>query len=479
MTEPGQVKPPRSREAGLIMGTLIYFIGSFGTSLLQFLFVPVITQLLPADEYAYFDLAYNAILVLIPVLTMQSIEALFRMLFSASATDRPKYLSTVGFFCLMGIAAFGGLLVVGTQLFDFIRYPVWLFFYFAGTVAYFYYQRVARCFGENKLYMLMSILHTALLLGLQLVLLLVFRMQTEALLIAGGVAPLLTSVIFESRLRVRRLFSIRAVHRDTATEVLRFSAPLIPQSVSSWSVSQVNRYIMVAVLGMTAVGIFNMAYKFSFVMYIITSVFQMAWQESAIRESDAEDSKTFYTDTFSSYMRFTMSMLLVMIPITPYILPFMLKNEYIAAWKFVPWIYLISLFEAFMNFMGTGYLVSKRTVGAFVTVLIGSIFNIIFVLALVHTMGEYAALIGCILAYALVWLLRKHTLRDIMPIRIDLGIFCLLSVLIALFITGYYLIPDAYRPIPVLLGGALFLLINRTMLGALLKGVRAMLKPKA
>ncbi len=473
-----EAKPKRSapkREMGLIKGTLVYFVGSMGTSVLQFFIVPIITRQLRAEEYAYFDLAYNAILVLIPVLTLQSMEALFRMLIGASPRDRPAYISTVGALCAAGIAGFGALLVFGTWLFDFIQYPWLLFLYFTGSVAYFYYQKIARCFGANTLYMTMGVLHTVTLLGLQLALLLVFHMTTEALLIAGAAAPFVAALGFEWKLKVRQYLSVRAVKKETARAVLAFSAPLIPQSVSVWSVTQVNRYIMVAALGMTVVGVYNMAYKFSFVLYAMTSVFQLAWQESAIRQSGAEGDKAFYAGTFAGYMRFIMTMLLIILPVTPYIVPFMLGSEFIGAARYIPLVYLISLFEAFMVFMSTGYLVSQRTVGSFVTVLWGSAFNILFVLVLVRPLGAYAALLGSVLSYALIWLLRIRDLKDVMPITVDRKLFAGLMLWIGAFTGAYYLLPIQWMPLAVLAGTALFFYYNWKMILAFWQSARGML----
>lgn len=460
--------PGMRREKGLILGTVIYFIGTVSSSLLQFLFVPVITQLLSAEDYAYFDLAYNMLLMLIPVLTLQAMEALFRMLIDAREEDRAAYVSTVAAICLTAFVVFGLLLFAATQLFDFVRYPALLYTYFAGLMVYQFYQKVARSMAENKLYVGISVFQTALVLGLQLLLLLKFELKAEAMFISGAISLLAASLVYEVKLKLRRHFSLRAITARIRSEILRFSVPLIPDYVSWWSVSQVSRYILVASIGLGQVGIYNMAFKFSFIVTMVTHVFQLAWQENAIRESGAEDTHLYYNRTFASYMRLVMSMLLVLIPVTPFILPIMLRNEYYAAADYVPWIYLISVFEAFMLFMSTGYIVSKKTIGASVTIIAGSIFSILFTLCFVRALGVYAVIFGSILSYALVWLLRTYHLRHTMGVRIPWMTFLWLLLLVGLFIAAYRLLPPWVMAVLLPAGAILFLFINRELLRMLL-----------
>lgn len=478
MAQKNAVGSGSKREKGLMMGTIIYFMGTVSTSLLQFLFVPIITALLAADSYAYYDLVINAIFVIMPILTLQALEALFRMMVDAKEEKRPAYVSTVGMICLGSIGAFGLLLIVGVRLFDFIHYPWLLFWYYVGVVSHQFYQRVARSLAKNKLYVGMGVLQTVLALGLQLVLLLQFNLGVEAMFIAGAVAMITVAVIYELVLKLRRYVSVRQITAAARKEILRFSIPLLPDQISWWAVSQISRYIMVGVLGLAAVGVYNMAFKFGVVVSMVTNVFQLAWQESAIRESGAEDRNDYYNQTFDSYMRFVMSMVALLIPITPFVLPFMLNNEYYSASAYVPWIYVVAAFEAFMLFMSTGYIVSKKTMGASVTMIIGSVFSVVFTLVFIRALGVYAVLLSSILAYALVWVLRIRGVRDVMPITVHKPTFLLLLLWVGASIAAYYLLPQ-WAMWPVLAASiGICLVANRVLVRMVWQGVRDVVKKK-
>jgi O-antigen/teichoic acid export membrane protein len=457
-------KRASGREGKLIQGTAIYFVGNMSTSLLQFLFVPFITSLLSPDDYAYFDLAFNLISLLIPVFTLQCIEAVFRFLMDEQGAHRAEIVSSSGVVGLIGTVAFGVALLAMWRLTDFVHYPLWIFLYFAGYAAYQFLQRVARCQGKNRLFVVMSVLQVVLLLGLQLVLLLGFSLGVEAMFIGGAVSYLVATGVYLLLLKFGDSFSLRAVSAPMRRELLRYSVPLIPGSVCWWAVAQANRYVLLSALGLSEIGIYNMAYKFSFIITAVTTVFQLAWQESAIREHGAADTKDYYNRIFSGYMRLLLSIPLVLIPLTPLLVSLMLRKEYAAGAQFVPWIYLIALFEGLTNFMTAGYVVSKKTGGNSVTALIGAAFSVLFTFAFLHSLGVYAAIFGSMLAFALTWLLRVWQLRDIMGVRVAWPQFFLLMGLVGAFIAGYTYLPEGalWALLPVGLG--LFCWLNRTLL---------------
>jgi O-antigen/teichoic acid export membrane protein len=462
------------RERKLIQGTAIYFIGNMSTSLLQFLFVPFVTSLLSPDDYAYYDLAYNLILLLIPVFTLQIIEGLFRFLMDAPPARRMGIVSTSGAVALIGTGAFGLVLLILWQVTDFIRFPLWIFLYYAGFAAYQFLQRMARCQGKNRLFVLMSVFQVVVVLGLQLVLLLHFSLGVRAMFIAGAVSYLAAASIYLLQLKFGQNFSPRAVSAPMSGELLRYAMPLIPGAVCWWAVGQANRYVMLSALGMSEIGIYNMAYKFSFIITAMTYVFQLAWQESAIREQGAADTKAYYNHIFSGYMRLLLSIVLVLIPLTPLLVSLMLKKEYAAGAQFIPWIYLIAVFEGLTNFMAAGYIVSKRTAGNSITALLGAAFSVLFTLVFLRSIGVYAAILGSMLAFMLTWLLRVWHLRGIMGVRVEWGWFLLLLGLVGGFIAGYTYLPGQalWALLPVGLG--LFLWINwpvlRTIFDAIFHG---------
>ncbi len=457
-----------SPEKRLMNGTIVYAIGMFANNALSVLLIPVITRLLTPGEYGYYELAISTITLIIPVVTLQSLEALFRLLFSAQMQQKRTYITIIFGICLFGLAA--GcivflLLAAGNPQ---IQYPMPVALFTVTQVLYMFYQKVARAEGRNKLFAMVGILQTAVLLLTQLVLLFLFHMKADALLIAGAFSFAVACVVFESKLRALPMLSPRLMNRADLGMILRFSIPLIPNTISWWLIASLNRYFLLGKRGMAAVGIYSMALKFSFLVTAMAQVFNMAWQESAIAEHQMRGTDgDFNSRTFRLYMQALLSLIMVLIPLTRLIMPYVVGAEFQPASALIPPLYLVAVFEAFMTFWSAGYFVHKRTMGAFVTTMAGAAVNIALVLCLIDAWGMFAPVAGALVAFMLIWVLRAHTLRDVLKIHIDIKQLSLLLALVCAAGAGYYLLPYTYM-IPLLLATtACAICVNRRWLVAL------------
>jgi O-antigen/teichoic acid export membrane protein len=163
-------------------------------------------------------------------------------------------------------------------------------------------------------------------------------------------------------------------------------------------------------------------------------------------------------------MRLLLSIPLVLIPLTPVLVALMLKNEYAAGAQFIPWVYLISVFDGLTNFMSAGYIVSKKTIGNSVTSLMGAVFSILFTALFLRSIGVYAAIFGSILGYALVWLTRVWHLRESMGVRVNWRWFFFLMGLVGVFIAGNNVLNKMSLWILFPVGAGLFFWFNRALL---------------
>lgn len=77
--------------------------------------------------------------------------------------------------------------------------------------------------------------------------------------------------------------------RDLIKSMLRYSLPLIPNSLFWWLGSGINRIFITGMLGISASGMFAAASKIPNLLNTAYSVFQQAWQLSAFQESGKKD----------------------------------------------------------------------------------------------------------------------------------------------------------------------------------------------
>ena len=76
-----------NRKRELVKNTIIISIGKFSTKLVSFLLLPLYTYILSPAEFGEYDLLNIISIFLIPVITLQMDEGMFRFLIDAKNSD--------------------------------------------------------------------------------------------------------------------------------------------------------------------------------------------------------------------------------------------------------------------------------------------------------------------------------------------------------------------------------------------------------
>jgi O-antigen/teichoic acid export membrane protein len=200
----------------------------------------------------------------------------------------------------------------------------------------------------------------------------------------------------------------------------------------------------------------------------VFNIFGLAWQESAITEYDSEHRNEYYTTTFNRYMRLLLSSLLVLISVTRGMASILIGEDYSSAWLYIPLLYFSSVFAAFSQFYGTGYLSAKKTVGSFLTTVIGVACGF-SVLLLVPVLGIQAAALAQMTAYLVLFLVRVVHTRRFFRIRVDLPAMLSLLVLAALFTFVYYRADLRFDAAMFGVSAVVFLIFNRELIKKMLE----------
>jgi O-antigen/teichoic acid export membrane protein len=261
------------------------------------------------------------------------------------------------------------------------------------------------------------------------------------------------------------MVSLRNVRSDTLKELLRFSAPLVPNSIVWWFVSSVNRYFITYFLGIGYNGIFSIANKFPSLLSFITSVFQMAWQESAIMESDSESRIRFYSDVFNTYIKFLLTGMIAVLPSIKIVMPYLVAESYIGGMVCVPPLLAGVVFASLSQFYGVGYLAFNKTKDAFSTTILAAIINSIFCISLIPVIGLLAPAIGTMLAFAVQWCYRIFQMKSYFRLQIQWGSFSLYSLIAAVYTLMFYIVDSQYaQGIILIIAALIFILANKVLL---------------
>src|SRR5690606_38997750 len=158
-------------------------------------------------------------------------------------------------------------------------------------------------------------------------------------------------------------------------------------------INSANRYLILYFLGEENNGIYAMSNRIAMALYAVNSIFNLAWQESAISEFDKENKDKFYSEIFNKYFILQISVIILMIPLSKLFVLFFVSEEFIDSCKYMPLLLIGVAFASFSAFFGTGYLSAKKTIGAFSTTIYGAIVNIVLSFLLIPLLGLHGATI--------------------------------------------------------------------------------------
>lgn len=371
------------------------------------------------EDYGKLDVINTTVSLLVPILSLQIIEAVFRFAVEFRKEQKSEdLLSSALLFSTVAIVFSLSLYPVLIKISVFSEYSTYFFAIFYLTILRGIVRQYIRGIEKIKLYVLSDILYSLVFVISNLILLVGLKLGIKAYLLSNIFALLVSSlfiIVFSGLCKQIRL----KLNKTLLKEMLAYSVPLIPNGIMWWIVTVSDRYIVTYFLGYESTGIYSVAARFPSLLTVLYGIFFQAWQLSAMEEYGKEDYGVFFGKVFGviSSMMFLSSSLLFLI-----IKPFMgvfVGRAYAESWKYVPFLFLGAVFNTFASFYGVNYTASKKTIGAFSTSVIAAGIKLMSILALIRFLGIQAASVSSFLAYISMWLARIYHTRKLAQVEID------------------------------------------------------------
>lgn len=452
-----------SREKALVKNTFIFMIGNFASRFLGFFLLPLYTFNLSKTEYGYYQYVLPILSILLPIATIQINDAIYRYLLnSESEEESDRIITSSSLITCVGLAVFTAVFCIFASFRSFPHSGAILIYAILSVLSGMW-QQIARGLQKNLDYAVSGVLFTAVTLASNVVLLLLFHMKEDALFYSSALAAVSVLIYIELKIHVLKRIRLRMKKLELTRKLMRYSIPLLPNSINWWVINSFSRYIIIQNYGIGANGIFAAANNFPTLLVALNSIFYMAWQESAIKEYKSEDKNEFYTNMFNIYMKFQFCMMLILLPVTFWGTLFIIGKEFSESWKYVPFLYAGTVFMSFSLFYGTGYLSSKDTKGAFTTSVTGAVINLCLNLVMIPMFGIQAASISNMVAFAAMWVFRGIQTRKYFNIRVDMRSLLILLLLTGIYIAFYFVNSTAVNVILFVLSFVIFYVFNRSL----------------
>ena len=276
--------------------TVIYFVGTALSKVLMLIVLPIITRFVTTEQYGIYDLIITVSSLFVPLFTFQIIETAYRFIYDAKETELKTIITNVAVSVVTTSVVFLSIMFIVGQIWFSLENIIYIALYYIGTVILNFYQRVARSLELNKEYAISGFISTVTLLSFQLFLVTCTSMRVDGLIYSYLGSCIISSMYLELKIKTRRFIQFSLVKPSKIKEYLRFSVPLVPNSLLWWGTSAVNRLITIAFLGASANGIFSMSNKFSSIITMVSSVVVMSWQETCIREEKNPERGKIFSD---------------------------------------------------------------------------------------------------------------------------------------------------------------------------------------
>lgn len=455
----------------LLMGTVIYAIGSFGSKFLNFLVVPLYTFYIEPIDLGDYDLLVTTVGLLSPLLTMKISDAAYRWIIKSDDNWIPCISAT--YQILIKNCSLAAVILLTVNQFV----PIWNCGYFVailiGDRILECLQKLLRGLKNQKLFAVSGLFHTAILVGMNILKICIWQEGVIALLQSNVIslyAAILLILILEKRLRV---VNFSGDYHQLQGDMLRYSVPLVPSTLSWWVMSASDRYVIRWMVGRAANGIYSVAYKFPSFLQTIFSMFNNAWTDMALIElGKGKQSEEYTKKIFQQLYQFSFGMIFALIPFTKLVMKAILSNSYKEAAVYVGFLYLGTVFQGFSSFCSIGYLQMKKTGGAARTSVIGGMVNLGIDLLLIQHIGLFAACISTFVGFFAMWVFRIRDIKKEFPIQVDIKEFGSLLTIGILFAGVVIWSNEITDFILFCVGSSLFLLINRKNLKHILQVIR-------
>lgn len=413
----------KSKYELLINNTLLISIGTFGSKILTFLMTRFYTEALTPSDYGEADLIIQTANLLIPLVSAGIADGVFRFVLETDDehTAKRKSIFSAGFYTISAGTAILAALSSFISIPGFLSEYKWLLIWFISASCYHSLcAQFIRGEGKTRLFAYQGVLNTVLVIVFSILFLSVFEAGTRGYIISITLADSICALYLVAGQKLWRLMDIH-LKSGMWRKMMRYSLPLVPAALFWWITSVSDRYMITWFLGSGANGIYTVASKIPAIITLISGMFLEAWQFSAVRESRGSRRSyiSFYTNIWSMFLTVMFIGGSIIIAFSPATIRLLAASEYYSAAEYLPILTAAAILSSLVSFMGSVYIVTKRSSLSFLTTAAGALFNIILNFLLIPThLGIYGAAIATLCSYLLSFLIRIVSIRNILPFRL-------------------------------------------------------------
>ncbi|MFA5012444.1 MAG: oligosaccharide flippase family protein [Ignavibacteria bacterium] len=287
--------------------TLIYGTSTILGRFLNFLFVPIYTNLFLPAEFGIVANIYAYVAILNVFFTIGLESGYFKFASTLEVGSAKENFSHpflgifLNSFILSGIlfvfsSGFTSVFQIAETREVLLKYTALILFFDAISTVPFAYLRLEHKPMKFALIRLVNIVATVVL---NVFFIVVLRKGIEYVFISNVIASGLTLILLVPVIVKNLKISF---NKELVNELLKFSLPYIPAGISANIIQVVNRPILTALTNDHTVGIFQANYRLGIFMMLFVSMFEFAWRPFFLQNANDPNAKQLYAKVMTFFL---------------------------------------------------------------------------------------------------------------------------------------------------------------------------------
>lgn len=400
-----------AKKESLAKLSFIYFLGTATSKGLAFFLFFLCTYFLTESEIGIYDIIITTIALAAPCINLMSDASIYRWLINAQTPDeQAKILESTFLIVLLSIAISITIYLGINVVFDIqFEYKYLALFYTILMTIYPVILQGLRGLSKLKDYTLTSIVFTLINVSLVFYFLKFTELRLKGVLLAHCIS--LFGVILFTIINNKWLIFVKSFkkfsggyHRSLIKDFLKYSIPLLPNTLSWWLIGSAVKYVIFFYLGEHANGQFSVAYRFASILILITEVFTLAWQDKFLRFSNSSEAENYFNKILGDILPLIIGISLLIVGVSPLFFK-LLKPEYSKSFHLIPIMVLSIGTQAICSFYGSIFIWVKKTKSIFTSSIVAGMATVFSSLFLVK-FGLIGMTISILIGYILMLIIR-------------------------------------------------------------------------
>lgn len=428
-----------NKKQRLIRNTIILSFGTLCTKGIMFFLTPLLTRWLSQNDYGIFDLVITYISLLIPFISLDCGEAVFRFL-ADSETDRDRkiVISSAMLIVFIGFLASGVAIVLVYILYQPYRYlmPIFYFLLLCESINTFFVF-ISRGLKKITVYTIANIFFVLSMAVFTCIYVKVFQLGIRGILLAYACGYIISSFYICNKTKANQYISNKCLSTTMTKKMLKFSIPLMFSNISWWIINVSDRTIVSLCLGTNLNAVYAVANKIPNLCLTIFNIFHISWQENVIESMKDSDRDRYFSFVMNHMVHVLISICAVILSVNVFFFKILFTEDYFGAFYHVPILVLAVVFHMLAQFIGAIEIARMESFKNSLTTILAAVINLFVNLVLIQFVGLYAATVSSLISYVVLCGIRFWDIRKNIDLRFERKTYFDFICLIYFFVACY------------------------------------------